>query len=58
MCISFQYSGKWSTNGVTTRLINSSYVQCLATHLACFAILSDASGIPGRDTLVRLDTVD
>ena len=48
------HSGGWSTNKVTTMLINSSYIQCLASHLACFAVLSDVSGTSGRETAVRL----
>ena len=35
-------------------MINSSYVQCTASHLACFAVLSDASGTSDRETTVRL----
>ena len=48
------HSGGWSTNEVTTMLINSSYIQCVASHLACFAVLSDASGTSDRETTVRL----
>ena len=45
--IATEHSGEWSTKGVTTKLINSSYVQCVSSHLTCFTILSDAkSGTP------------
>ena len=35
-------------------LINSSYVQCVASHLACFAVLSDASGTSSMENIVRI----
>ena len=49
------HSGGWSINGVTTTLINSSYVQCVTSHLACYAVLfGDAAGISSNDTIVRI----
>ena len=46
--------GGWSTNGITTKMINSSYVQCSASHLTCFAVLfGNASSTSTSETTVR-----
>ena len=37
--------GAWSFEGVTTKIVDNSHVQCLSTHMTSFAILVDLSGI-------------
>ena len=44
----FEYSD-WSQDGVITRIISDTVVECISTHLTSFAVLVDHQGVLQED---------